>query len=48
MDEEVNLINKVLQENTYHAEVKLSEGSYGEIFKVVNRETKKIYAMKAL
>jgi hypothetical protein len=44
----VTLINKVLNSNEFQAEGKINEGSYGEIFRVVQLADKRIFAMKAL
>lgn len=42
------LINKMLGKGEYHAEGKLNQGSYGQIFKVIHTTTQKVYALKAL
>ena len=38
----------MLDQNEYHIDVKISEGSYGEVFKVTEIKTKKHYALKTL
>jgi serine/threonine protein kinase len=41
-------MNKMLHEDNYTAMAKLAEGSYGEIFLVSEKQTKKKYVLKAL
>lgn len=48
MEDEVNLINKVLGNKEYRASGKINEGSYGEIFKVVKNDNQQVFALKAL
>ena len=48
MDQEVNLMNKVLSQQNYKVLAKVSEGSYGEIFLVENKKTGLKYVLKAL
>jgi serine/threonine protein kinase len=48
MEEEVLLINEVLNCDRYVAEAKLNEGSYGEIFRVRDKQTGELFALKAM
>ena len=44
----MTLINEVLNCDRYHAEAKINEGSYGEIFRVRDKQTGQVFALKAM
>jgi serine/threonine protein kinase len=48
MDEDSQLIEKIIANTPYQCQCKLGEGAYGEVYKVLHRTSKQPFALKVI